>query len=221
MSSSSTLGAILPESTPIRVMIADDHELTRSGVKHALDRADDIEVVAEASDGRSALATLEHNAVDVLLLDIRMPHLDGMACLDQVVTRWPEVAVLMLSIEDDRRVALDALQRGATGYIVKTIRPADLAATIRQAILGSVLMGGAAVAHVAATESHRPADDLTERELEILRHLALGQSNADIGDALCIAPKTVKYHLTNVYAKLGVANRTEAAAYALRHGLGD
>lgn len=204
---------------PIRVLVADDHELVRSGIRQALRLAGDIEVVAEAADGRAALAALETNEVDVLLLDVRMPRLDGMACLKEVVTRWPTLPVVMLSMDDTRETALEALRGGAAGYVLKSVRPADLASAVRQAADGTVFMGGPALATALDgrdTPDHR---GLTDRELDILRLVAKGQVNIDIAQALYITPKTVKFHLTHIFEKLGVGNRTEAAAYALNHRL--
>jgi DNA-binding NarL/FixJ family response regulator len=207
----------------IRVLVADDHELVRSGIRQALGLATDIQVVAEAANGRDALDSLETHEVDLCLLDVRMPCLDGMSCLREIVARWPWLRVVMLSVDDSRETALEALRMGAAGYVLKSVRPADLASAIRQVAEGTVFMGGPALA--AVFDERDDADQqttdhsLTERELETLRLVAQGKSNAEIARTLYITPKTVKFHLTHIFAKLGVANRTEAAAYALNNRL--
>lgn len=203
----------------IRVLVADDHELVRSGIRQALRLAGDIEVVAEAADGLAALEALETHEVDVLLLDVRMPCLDGIGCLKEVVARWPTLPVLMLSVDETRETALEALRMGAAGYVLKSVRPADLAAAIRQAVDGTVFMGGPTLATALDGRDTVDHHGLTERELDILRLVAKGQSNIDVAQALYITPKTVKFHLTHIFEKLGVGNRTEAAAYALNHRL--
>ncbi|GAB4251851.1 MAG: hypothetical protein Kow00129_12730 [Thermoleophilia bacterium] len=135
-------GYLRPPSPEIRVMVADDHELIRSAVRQALRPADDIRVVAETADGESTLAALSTHTVDVLLLDMHMPKGDGLFVLDQLRELGHEVAVLILSVEENREVAVEALRRGATGYILKSIRPVDLASAVRQAANGNVYMGG-------------------------------------------------------------------------------
>ncbi len=211
-------------NVPIRVLVADDHELMRSGIRRALELSDDIEIVVEARDGIEVLDALGTHEIDVCLIDLRMPRLDGMDCLREIVSRHPSMPVIMLTVDDNRETALQALRLGAAGYILKSVRPTDLAAAISQAVAGTVWMGGPRVAAILqehASQIHAPADgvEMTERELEILRLVARGQSNADIARTLYVTPKTVKFHLTNIFAKLGVTNRTEAAAYAFNKGL--
>jgi len=209
---------LLPETSETKVVIVDDHALMRNGIRHALRQAEGIIVVAEAADGLGALAVLETHSADVLLLDVHMPRMDGFACLEQVAARWPTLPVVMLSVDEDRQMALEALRRGAKGYVVKSIRPTDLASVIRQAAEGNVFMGGVGLAPGGAKQ-HEPADDLTAREAEVLALVAQGRTNQQIALQLHLTTKTVKYHLTNVFAKLAVTNRTEAAAYALKHRL--
>jgi DNA-binding NarL/FixJ family response regulator len=197
-------------SRPVRVIVADDHPLVRAGIRHALGSFSDLQVVAEAADGVAALRALETHSADVLLLDLRMPLLDGLGCLEKVLERFPEVRVLILSVDDNPESAVEALRRGASGYVIKSVRPADLAAAIRQTACGTVMIGGP---HVTRAMTPPPAREhvLTEREEQVLRLVAEGKTNAEIARELFISVKTVKFHLTSIYAKLGVANRTQAA----------
>ena len=200
----------------IDVLIADDHELLRSGIRHALERTGTLRVVAEAGGGDEALALLAAHKVDVVLLDIRMPGTDGMACLDEIVRRWPGLPVLMLSVDEDPRTAQQAIARGAAGYLKKTIHPDDLAATIRGLVEGTIVVHN----HLPhARGARQDIFGLTERELDVLRLVARGADNRSIAADLYITVKTVKYHLTNIFMKLSVSNRTEAAGLAIRHGI--
>lgn len=213
----------------IRVMLVDDHELMRDGVKRALDRIPDIEVTAEATDGGAALEMLKSQPVDVMLLDLHMPHMSGLQCLDRVTAEYPEVIVLMLTIEDSRDTAKQAIDRGAMGYVDKSIPASELAAAVRMAARNNIVVSGltAPEGREAAGEQQTTAaetppkppglGDLTSREWEILSLLTRGMTNAQISQELFLAPKTVKYHLTHVYAKLGVSNRTEAAMRVAQH----
>jgi NarL family two-component system response regulator LiaR len=209
---------------PIRVAIVDDHELVRSGIRNALGLSDDIVVAGEAGDGLAALDLLDRGPIDVLLLDLHMPRMDGFACLDAVAARWPEVRVIVLTVDEDPEVAEDVIRRGAAAYVPKFVRPGDLAALVRQVVGGSVLVGGARLTQAVTRAGHGLTDTkepygLTSREREVLTLVAQGKSNADIARQLFVTAKTVKYHLTSIFTKLGVHNRTEAAAYALTHGL--
>jgi len=210
---------------PIRVAVVDDHELVRSGIRNALSLAPEIEVVGEAADGIAALELLERQATDVVLLDLHMPRMDGFACLDAIRTRWPDKPVVVLTVDEDPEVAMDVMRRGATAYVPKFVKPADLAVLIRQAASGVILMGGGRLAGALANGAagvapQAPAHGLTNRELEVLGLVAQGKSNDEIARTLFVTTKTVKYHLTSIFQKLGVKNRTEAAAFALTHGLG-
>jgi two-component system, NarL family, response regulator LiaR len=210
--------------TQIRVAVVDDHELVRAGICHALGLSPDIIVVGEAGDGLAALDLLQRASVDVLLLDLRMPRMDGFACLDAVASKWPALPVIILTVEEDPKVGMDVIRRGAAAYVPKFVRPSDLASLVRQVASGSVLMGGNRLVGALASAEQtavpdRPAHGLTDRELEVLELVAQGKTNSDIARELFITTKTVKYHLSAVFSKLGVRNRTEAATFALSHGL--
>ncbi len=201
----------------IRLVLADDHRLFLEGVRASLDEAEDIEVVGEADSGSKLLSLVAHSRPDLVLMDFSMPQLDGLACLDTIHSRHPDVKVAILSAFREPDVIQAALRRGACAYIVKTINPDDLASVIRQVISGTVYQA----LDLAEPEQSATVRDvgLTERELAILQALARGLSNEAIAKELWIARQTVKFHVRNVYRKLGVSNRTEAARYAYQHGL--
>jgi DNA-binding NarL/FixJ family response regulator len=203
----------------VKVLIADDHQLVLNGIKSALASADDIQVVGEARRGSQVLPLVNQLRPDAVLMDIRMPEMDGLACLELIRKRFPEVRVVMLSVHNDAERIESALRRGASGYIVKSISPADLGAALRNAVEGTVFHAFGSPADGGGGEA---ADaGLTERELSILRAVARGLSNRAIGRELWVTEQTVKFHLTNIYRKLGVANRTEAARAAFRLGVAE
>lgn len=206
----------------MRILIADDHRLIISGIRAALETADAeeaerFEVVGEASNGAEVLPLVNQLRPDAVLLDIRMPKFDGLACLEAMRKRYPDVKVVMLSVFTDVDHIQAAFTRGACGYIVKSINPRDLPAAIRQAVEGTVYHP------VGVTEpSERQtaqSTGLTERELTMLAAVARGLSNRAISRELWVTEQTVKFHLTNIYRKLQVANRTEAARAAYRLGI--
>jgi two-component system, NarL family, nitrate/nitrite response regulator NarL len=198
-------------------LIADDHRLMVEGTKQALQRAGDFDVVGEAVNGVQVLPLVRRLKPDLVLLDLRMPQMDGLTCLGKIRKEFPEMKVAILSVSQDPELIQTALKRGANAYIVKTIDPDDLAGALRQALDGNVFT----TAGVTEDPAERAAKDvgLTERELGIVRAVARGLSNEAISKELWVAEQTVKFHLTNIYRKLGVSNRTEAARYAFEHGL--
>jgi len=202
----------------VKVLIADDHKLIVDGIKRALEESPDFEVVGEASSGSQVLPLVGRTNPDLVLLDLRMPGADGLTCLAQIKKRYPEVKVVVLSVSTDQNVIQTALQRGASAYIVKSINPIDLPSALRQAVEGTVY---SAIGLPDPGENPARAAGLTDRETTILAALARGLSNEAIGKELWVAEQTVKFHLTNIYRKLGVSNRTEAARLAYQHGLVD
>jgi DNA-binding NarL/FixJ family response regulator len=202
----------------MRVLIADDHKLIVEGVKRALDESDDFEVVGECSSGAQVLPMVGRTNPDLVLLDLRMPGADGLTCLSQIRKRYPDVKVVVLSVSTDENVIQTVLKRGASAYIVKSINPIDLPSALRQAVEGTVF---SAIGLPEVGDSAAKAAGLTERETAILSALARGLSNEAIGKELWVAEQTVKFHLTNIYRKLGVSNRTEATRYAYENGLVD
>jgi DNA-binding NarL/FixJ family response regulator len=204
----------------MRVLIADDHPLILAGIKHALEEADGFDVVAETNNGSQVLPLVSQTKPDLALLDMRMPGMDGLTCLDRIRARHPEVKVVILSVSTDPDVIQDVLNRGASAYIVKSVNPVDVPSALRQALEGSVFNAIGLPEKQVADDAAKAAG-LTERETSILKALARGLSNDAIGKELWVAEQTVKFHLTNIYRKLGVSNRTEATRYAYEHGLVD
>jgi DNA-binding NarL/FixJ family response regulator len=183
-----------------------------------LDTVDDIEVVATASTGSQVLPLVKRTTPDMVVLDIRMPGIDGITCLDLLRKNHPDVKVVMLSAYSERDQVETALQHGASAYIAKTVNPADLPSALRQAFDGTVFH---AVAVADRGGGHDDGDDhdLTDREMTMLRALARGLSNKAIGNEFWVTEQTVKFHLGNIYRKLGVPNRAAAVHYAHQHGL--
>jgi DNA-binding NarL/FixJ family response regulator len=201
----------------IKVLLADDHPLILEGIRRALEEAGDIEIVGEAQSGSQVLPLIGQTGPDVVMLDIRMPQLDGLACLDRIRARYPKVKVVMLSAYTDRQHIELALTRGASAYIAKTVNPLDLASALRQALAGTVFT--TFIPAGGDGESAGAAAGLTERELAMLEALTRGLSNQAIGKKYWVTEQTVKFHLGNIYRKLGVANRTEATRVAYENGL--
>ena len=201
----------------MRVVIADDHRLILDGIRRALEADGGFDIVGETQSGTQVLPLVARTQPDLVVLDLRMPNMDGLACLDEIRRRYPDVKVVMLSASTSQDLIETALRRGASAYILKTVDPTDLPSTLRQALSGNVF------STTGIGESDEPtgakAAGLTEREITILKLLAHGRSNEEIARELWVAQQTVKFHLTNIYRKLGVKNRTEATRYAYQQGL--
>jgi two-component system nitrate/nitrite response regulator NarL len=201
----------------LRVLIADDHALVRSALTRAFATASGFAVVGEAADGAQVLPLIDRTNPDVVLLDLGMPQLGGLACLERLRAHHPELAAVVVSAEDDPAVVAAAAERGAAGYVHKSISPLDLPAAVRQAVAGTFVTAPAEV--FARQETTAEAAGLSRREAAVLAELARGRSNAEIAHALTVSRDTVVFHLGNLYAKLGVTTRTEAARYAYEHHL--
>jgi DNA-binding NarL/FixJ family response regulator len=200
----------------MRVLIADDHRLIIEGVRRALEETGDFEVVGECSSGSQVLPMVGRTNPDLVLLDLRMPGADGISCLTRIRKQHPEVKVVVLSSSTDETVIASVLKKGASAYVVKSVNPIDLPSVLRQAVDGTVFT---AIGLPDGEASPARAAGLTERETAILSALARGLSNEAIAKELWVAEQTVKFHLTKIYRKLGVANRTEAARLAYQNGL--
>jgi two-component system, NarL family, response regulator LiaR len=204
----------------IRVVLADDHAVVRQGLRTFLDLQDDIEVVAEASDGLQAVEAAAAFDPDVVLLDLVMPGLDGLGALKELRPGRARVIVLTSFGDDDKLFA--ALRGGAAGYLLKDVQPAELVRAIRSAHAGESPLSPAIATRVVeevAQGTVSAHDDLTPRELDVLTLIARGRSNKVIARELGVAEKTVKTHVSHILAKLGVADRTQAALYAVKQGL--
>ncbi len=188
------------------------------GIRKALEADGGFDVVGETQNGTEVLAIVSRARPDLVLLDVRMPHMDGLACLDEIHKRFPEIKVVMLSASTSQDLVDAALRRGASAYISKSVDPTDLPSTLRQAIEGNVF-SAAKLADDDSGRSGARAAGLTDRETSILSALARGLSNDEIAKELWITQQTVKFHLTNIYRKLGVKNRTEATRLAYQQGL--
>jgi NarL family two-component system response regulator LiaR len=207
----------------IRVLVADDHAVVREGLRTFLGLQVGIDVVGEAADGEAAVREAERLRPDVVLMDLVMPRLDGVGAMRELRRRLPQTRVIVLtSFADDERL-LPAIRAGAAGYLIKDAQPQDLARAVRLAHAGEALLDPAVAARLVDALAQRPGDDpagqLTRREREVLALLARGLSNKRIARELGVAEKTVKTHVGHVLAKLGVADRTQAALHAVRAGL--
>jgi DNA-binding NarL/FixJ family response regulator len=202
---------------PTSVLIADDHPLILTGIRRTLERGDDIEVIGEACSGPQVLAMIERRRPDVVLLDLHMPGVIGGDCIEQVRRSWPNVKLIVLSAADDRASIDTALDAGAAAYVIKSVQPADLVSIIRQVASGVVFHAQARPR--AAAEPPAADGKLTDRERTILAAVACGLTTAAISSELWVTEHTIKFHLTNIYRKIGVSNRAEAVRYALEHGL--
>jgi DNA-binding NarL/FixJ family response regulator len=189
-----------------------------TGLRTALTRAPDIQLVGEAQTGKGIVALAIKTKPDVVLLDLRMPDGDGLWALKEIRRESPDTKVIVLSMFDDHQHVNRAITDGAAGYIVKTIDPDDLPAAIRQTVQGTVFSARAVLDPRKASQ-RGPDQLITDRELEILQHVAEGLSNSQIGKQLWVTEQTVKFHLSNIYRKLEVGNRTQAAARARALGL--
>jgi DNA-binding NarL/FixJ family response regulator len=208
----------------VRVLVVDDDEHFRNGLAELL-AEHGLEVVATARNARDAIDVSRMLRPDVVLMDVHMPGVNGIQATPGVLEAWPETKVVMLTVSGDGTDVLEALLAGATGYLVKGTEPAALVAGIRAAAAGDALLSpGLATkllgrVQAAAPVAAREGPVLSERELDVLRLLAAGKANIDIARELFLSPYTVRNHISSILAKLQIANRTEAAAYAIRSGL--
>ncbi len=204
----------------IRVVVADDHQVVRQGLRTFLDVQDDIEVVGEAPDGDAAVAAAIETRPDVILLDLKMPGVDGVAALRMLRERGSSARVLVVTSFAELDAVVQAVRAGAAGYVNKDVDPAALAAAIRSVHAGHVLLTPEVAAALVAGDvapGDAAAARLTEREREVLAEIARGRSNREIARALVLSEKTVKTHVSSILMKLGLADRTQAALYAVRN----
>jgi NarL family two-component system response regulator LiaR len=211
----------MPAPVPLKILVVDDHGVVRKGLRTYLQNRPDMGVVGEARDGREAVNLCEQLQPDVILMDLVMPELGGVAATRAIHQRWPQVRVIALTSFNDRELVRDALAAGATGYLLKNVSGDELAEAIRAAHAGKPTLAPEAVQALVAPEAQGdlPGHDLTRRELDVLALLVKGLSNPEIADRLCLSRATVKVHVSSILSKLGVSSRAEAIAAAYRHGL--
>jgi len=206
----------------IRLLIADDHMVVREGLRTLLEVAPDIELVGEAADGAEAVRLAGELAPNVVLMDLRMPNMDGMEATRQIKSLYPEVEVVILTTYDDDDHIIGGLRAGARGYLLKDARREALFDAIRAASRGESLLPSAVIDRVVA-HLHKPrrakTQTLSAREMEVLGLLAQGAANKEVARKLHISERTVKAHVTSIFNKLGVSSRTAAVAVALKQGL--
>lgn len=210
----------------IRVVVADDQELVRAGFRLLLERVADIDVVAEAEDGERAVALVREHRPDVALLDIRMPRLDGLSAARRVLTDVPETKVVILTTFDTDDYVREALQAGASGFLLKSSPPERLVTAIRTVAAGDALLDPAVTRRVIEGFTSRATPDagpelalLTDRELDVLRQVARGLSNTEIAAELYITEATVKTHVARMLAKLQLRDRVQAVVYSYENGV--
>jgi DNA-binding NarL/FixJ family response regulator len=209
-----------------RILLADDHTVVRGGLKLVLDAEPDLEVVAEASDGREAVEGAVEAEVDLAVLDVTMPVMTGLKAAAELSWRRPETKVLMLSMHDNEQYFFEALKAGASGYVLKTAANRDLIDACRATMRGEPFLYPAAVKRVmrdfleaAKRGEETPSEPLTPRELDVVKLIAEGHTSEEIAEILFISKKTVDRHRANMLEKLGMRNRVELTRYAIRRGL--
>jgi DNA-binding NarL/FixJ family response regulator len=216
----------MPVPLRTRILLADDHELVRDGLKLILETVPDLAVVAEASDGVEALRLAVSEEIDLAVLDVAMPRMGGLSVARDLAKQRPDVRVLMLSVHDNEQYFFEALKAGASGYVLKSEANRDLIEACRAAMRGEPFVYPAAASALvrdylerAAAGEEVPEDPLTPREVQVIQLIAEGQTSDQIAEALIISPKTVERHRANILERLGMRNRVDLTRYAIRRGL--
>ncbi len=204
---------------PIRLIIADDHPVVRTGLRGMLAGQPDLDVVGEAATGVEAVSLAERLQPDVVLMDLRMPEMDGVSAIAEIRARQPEAQILVLTTYDSDADILPAVEAGATGYLLKDAPREELFRAIRAAARGEAVLAPSVAARLLGRMRTPDQEALSAREIEVLSLVSQGASNKEIGRRLHISEATVKSHLIRIYGKLGVADRTSAVTTALRHGI--
>ncbi len=210
----------------VKVILVDDHEIVRLGLKTLLGDISWIEVVAEVGTADEALRAVADHLPDVVVMDIRMPGKSGIKACREIVTRWPQIKVIMLTSFDEDKLIFDALQAGASGYVLKQVGNQPLIDTLDAVRKGAVLLDPTVTMRLIDRIRQQERDqqamafkDLSQREMMVLAEVSLGKSNSQIATSLNLSDKTVRNHVSTILAKLGLTNRIEAATYAVRHNI--
>ncbi|WP_223593022.1 response regulator [Neobacillus bataviensis] len=209
----------------IRILIADDHHVVRRGLVFFLKTQENIEIIGEAKNGKEAVELAGTLLPDVVLMDLVMPVMDGIEATRKIKEMHPDMNIMILTSFSDQNHVIPAIEAGASGYQLKDIEPDELVKAIRQLMKGENQLHPKATTHLLTqfssknNEEKKPLEDLTRRELEVLKEIASGKSNKDIAASLFITEKTVKTHVSSILAKLELADRTQAALYAVRNGV--
>ena len=210
---------------PIRILLVEDHKIVREGTRQLLEQAPDLTVIGEAADGGEAVRLATELSPDVVIMDVRLPVLNGIEATKVIKDQHPNMPILILSAYDDDRYVFPLLDAGANGYVLKTTSWTELAQAIRTVQAGETALDPHIAHKVVERLTRRQryqgegmAEALTEREIEVLQAVARGKGNREIGEALSISPHTVQVHVRNIFGKLGVNSRIEAVGYAVRQG---
>jgi DNA-binding NarL/FixJ family response regulator len=203
----------------IKVLLADDHPLIIAGIRRTIEHLDDVEVVGEAHSGPELMQLVDRRRPDIVLMDLKMPGVAGVEAIERIRETWPEIKTVILSACDDRVTIDAALTAGASAYVLKSANAVDIASVLRQASSGAVFHAPAYRPAASGAPQVPSLPALTDRERSILSAVASGMTSAAISRDLWISEHTIKFHLTNIYRKLGVVNRAGAVRYALEHGI--
>jgi len=212
--------------TALKIMLVDDHEIVRMGLRLVLEQVPDVQVVVEAGSGEEAVRLCNQHPIDVVIMDIRMPPgKSGIDACRTIVSRWPQINVIMLTSFADDELIAEAIKAGAVGYVLKQAGTGELVRALDAVRQGEASLDPAVTRRVLALMRHQGESksdafkSLTERELDVLRLLAVGKSNAEIAEALVLSDKTVRNHISSILSKLNMSNRVEAATYATKHDI--